>query len=61
MIATCTNCTISSIIINQCSGKECILSEAIVNMVWIYNYISGNNVDKDVYKRLDEMGEERGN
>ena len=30
-------------------------------MVWIYNYISGNNVDKDVYKRLDEMGEERGN
>ena len=46
------------IILNQWSGKEWLLSEAIVDMVWIYNYFSGDDAD-DVTKHLDTMVEDR--
>ena len=36
MIATNMNFIIGSIILNQCSGKEWLLSEAIVDLVQIY-------------------------
>ena len=51
---------VRSIVLNQCSGKEWILSEAILDLVQIYNYCSGDDVD-DVTKHLDTMVEERGN
>ena len=50
-----------SIILNQCSGKEWLLSEAILDMVQIYTYFSGDNFNEDVSKHLDAMVEERGN
>ena len=40
--------------------KEWLLSEAIVDLVRIYNYCSGDDVD-DVTKHLDTIVEERGN
>ena len=49
------------IILNQCSGKEFLLSEAIVDLVQIYTYFSGDNCNEHLYKHLDEMVEERGN
>ena len=52
---------VGSIVLNQCYGKEWILSEAIFDMVWIYTYCSGDNADDDVSKHLDTILEERGN
>ena len=56
MIVTSMKLIFGSIFLNQCSGKEWLLSEAIVDLVWIYNYCSGDNVD-DVTKHLDTMVE----
>ena len=58
---TGTKCIVGSIVLNQCSGKEWILSEAIVDLVRIYTYCSGDNADNYVQKHLDSMVEERGN
>ena len=46
---------VGSIILNQCSGKEWLLSEATVDLVRIYNYCSGDNSDDYVLKHLDTM------
>ena len=51
---------VGSIVLNQFSGNEWLLSEAIVDLVRIYNYCSGDDVD-DVTKHLDTMAEEIGN
>ena len=59
MIVTSMKRIVGSIVLNQCSGKEWILSEAIVDLVRVYNYCSGEDVD-DVTKHLDTMVEERG-
>ena len=48
---------IGRIILNQCSGKEWLLSEAIVDLVWTYTYCSGNNAIEYVSKHLDIMVE----
>ena len=34
---------------------ERILSEAVVDMVWMYTYWSVDDVDEDVSKQLDTM------
>ena len=60
MIVTSMKRIVGSIVLNQCSGKEWLLSEAIVDLVRIYNYFSGDDVD-DVTKHLDTMVEERVN
>ena len=60
MIVTSMKHIVGSIVLNQYYGKEWLLSEAIVDLVWIYNYWSGDDVD-DVTKHLDTMVEERGN
>ena len=52
---------VSSIILNECSGKEWLLPEAIVDLFRIYTYCSGDDADGDVSKHLDTMVEERGN
>ena len=52
---------IGSIFLNQWSGKEWLLSEAIVDLVCIYTYYSGDDADDYVSKHLDKMVEERGN
>ena len=59
MIVTSMKRIVGSIVLNQCSGKEWLLSEAIVDLVRIYNYCSGDDVD-DVTKHLDTMVEEIG-
>ena len=61
MIVTRMKRIVDSIVINQCSGKEWLLSEEIVDLVWIYNYCSGDEADNDVTKHLHAMVEERGN
>ena len=61
MIVTSMKRIIGSIFLNQCSGKEWLLSEAIVDLVRIYTYCSGDNADDDVSKQLDTMVEKRGN
>ena len=38
IIVTSMKRTTGIIILNQCYGKECLLSETIVGLVWIYNY-----------------------
>ena len=50
-----------SIILNQFYGKEYLLTEAIVDLVWIYIYCSGDDADGYVSTHLDTMVEERGN
>ena len=52
---------VASIILNQCSGMEWILSEAIVDLVFIYTYCSGGDASEDLSKHLDAMLEEKGN
>ena len=52
---------VDTIFLNQCSGKEWILSEAIVDLVRIYTYCSGEDANDDLSKHLDTMVEERGN
>ena len=59
MIVTSMKRTVGSIVLNQCSGKEWLLSEAIVDLVRIYNHCSGDDVD-NLKKHLDTMVE-RGN
>ena len=61
MVFNSMNRIVGSIVLNQCSGKELLLSEAIVNLVRIYTYCSGDDADYDVSKHLDTMVEERGN
>ena len=60
MIVTSMKCIVGSTVLNQCSGKEWLLSEAILDLVQIYHYCSGDNA-VDVTKHLDTMVEERGN
>ena len=60
-IVTTTKRIFGSITLNQCSGKEWLLSEAIVDMVWIYTYCSDDDADDDASKHLGTMVEERGN
>ena len=57
MILTSMKRIIGRIMLNQCSGKEWILSEAIVDLVWTYTYCSGDYVNEDVSKHLDTMVE----
>ena len=57
MILTSMKRTIGRIILNQCSGKEWLLSEAIVDLVWTYTYCSDDDVNEDVSKHLDTMVE----
>ena len=54
-------CIFDSIILNKCYGKECLLSEAIVDLVRIYTYFLCDNSNEDVSKHLDAMVEEIGN
>ena len=61
MIMTSTKRIVGSTLLNQWSGKEWILSEAIVDMVCIYTYCSGEDADDDVSKHIDAMMEERCN
>ena len=61
MLMTSMKCIVGCIFLNQCSGKEWLLSEAIVDLVWIYTYCPGDDADDDVSKNLDKMVEERGN
>ena len=56
MLVTIMKRTVGIIVLNQCSGKEWLLSEAIVDLFRIYNYCSGDDVD-DVTKHLDTMVE----
>ena len=55
MIVTSMKRIVGRIFLNQCSGKEWLLSEATMNLVRIYTYCSGDNADDDVSKRLDTM------
>ena len=55
MIVTRMKCIFGSIIINQCYGKEWLLSEVIVYLVRIYTYFSCDDAEKDVSKHLDAM------
>ena len=57
MILTSMKRIIGRIILNQCSGKEWILSVAIVDLVWTYTYCSDDDVNEDVSKHLDTMVE----
>ena len=61
MIVTIMNRIIDSIVLDKCSSKEWILSEAIVDLVRIYNYLSGDCAYNEVTKHLDTMVEERSN
>ena len=49
------------IVLKQCSAKEWLLSEAIVDLVQVYTYCSGDNADDEVTKQLDTTVEDRGN
>ena len=59
MIVTRMKRIIVSIIINQFYGKKWLLSEAILDLVRIYNYFSGDDADDDVTKHLNTMVKER--
>ena len=61
MIMTSTNHIVGSIILDQCSGEEWLLSETIADLVQIYTYYSGDNSNEDVSKHLDKIAEERCN
>ena len=61
MIVTSTNFIVNIIILRQCYGKEWLLSEAILDLVRIYIYCSGDDVDEDVSKQLNTIVEEIGN
>ena len=60
IIVTSMERIVGSIVLNQCSGKEWLLSESIVDLVRIYNYCSGDDV-YDATKHLDTMVEDRVN
>ena len=60
MIVTRMKHIVVSIMFNQCSSKEWLLSETIVDLVWICTYCSGDDADEDLSKYLDSMVEERG-
>ena len=61
MIVTSMKRVVGRIFLNQCSGKEWLLSEAIMDLVHIFTYCSSDDADDDVSKHLDTMVEERGN
>ena len=61
MIMTSVKRIVVIIILKQCSGKEWLLSEAIVDLVRIYTYCSGDDFNEHLYKLFDVMVEERGN
>ena len=61
IIVTSMKRIVGSIVPNQWSGKESLLSETIVDLVWIYTYFSGDDTNYDVLKHIDTMVEERGN
>ena len=61
MIVTIMKRIVGRNFLSQCSSKEWILSEAIVDLVQSYNYCPGDNTDDDVTKHLDTMVEERVN
>ena len=58
MIVTSMKHIFGITILNQCAGNEWILSEALVDLVRIYTYCSGDDADEDVSKELDTMVEE---
>ena len=47
--------TIVSIILNQFYGKKWLLSEAIIDLVRIYTYFSGEDSNEDVSKWINTM------
>ena len=56
MTVTSMKRIVVSTALNQCSGKECLLSEVIVDLVRIYTYCSGeDDDDDDVSNHLDTM------
>ena len=55
IILTSMKRIIGSIILNQLYGKEWLLSDSIVDLVWVYTYCSGDDADDDVSKHLDTM------
>ena len=60
IIVTSMKCILGRIVLNQCSSKEWLLSESIVDMVRIYTYLSGDDANDDASKHIDTMVEERG-
>ena len=52
IILTSIKCIVASIVLNQCSGKEWILSEEIMDMIQIYTCLSGDDTHGDVSKIL---------
>ena len=61
IIVTSMKRIISSTVLKQWYGKEWILSEVIVNIVWVYTYWSCDDADDNFSKNFDTMVEERGN
>ena len=57
MILSSMKRIIGRIILNQCSGKEWLLSEAIVDLVYTYTSCSDDDANEDVSKQLDSMVE----
>ena len=57
MILSSMKRIIDRIILNQWSGKEWLLSEAIVDLVQTYTYCSDDDVNEYVSKHLDTMVE----
>ena len=55
MIVTIMNLIVGSIVFNQCSGKEWILSGSIVDLVQIYTHCSVDDANEDMSKHLDTM------
>ena len=60
MIVNSMKRIVGIIVLNQCSVKEWLLSEAIVDLVRIYACWSGDDAGDDMSKQLDAMVEERG-
>ena len=61
IIMPCMKHNFGSTVLNQCSSKEWLLSEAIMDLIQNYTYCSGKDASDDVSKHLDTMVEERGN
>ena len=55
MILSSMKRIIDRIILNQCSGKEWLLSETIVDLLWTYTYCSDNDSNEYLSKHLDTM------
>ena len=61
MIVTSMKLIVGRMVLNQCSGKEWLLLEAIMDLVRIYTYCSGDDAVDNVSKHLATMVEDRGN